>query len=373
MTFEEFWRRSEVAGLVAQANRATPEQVKAALGRRVVDLEGFLALISPAAAAFLEPMARQAQSLTRERFGRVVQLYAPLYVSNDCVNACVYCGFNRHNPIRRTTLSLDDAEAEARVLWEQGFRNLLIVSSENPAAVPVSYFEALARRLGTRFPSLSVEIYPLDEDGYRRLARAGVDGVTVFQETYDPDRYRQVHPAGRKADYSWRLATPGRAARAGMRRVGLGALLGLGPWRLEAVGLALHALWLERRFWQTQVTISFPRLRPAPGGYTPPHPVSDRELVQLMCALRLLLPDVGLVLSTRESPELRDGLSRICVTHTSAGSRTEPGGYTRPGEADVQFQVEDQRPPAEVAARLLELGVEPVWKDWDAALHDTAP
>ncbi len=373
MTFEEFWRHSDVAGLVAQAERALPDQVERALARRVVDLEGFLALISPAAAAFLEPLARQAQSLTQERFGRVVQLYAPLYVSNDCVNACVYCGFNRHNPIRRTTLSLAEAEAEARVLWKQGFRNLLIVSSENPTAVPVSYFEALTQRLGSRFPSLSVEIYPLDEDGYQRLARAGVDGVTVFQETYEPDRYRRVHPAGRKADYSWRLATPERAARAGMRRVGLGALLGLGPWRLEAVGLALHALWLERRFWQTQVTISFPRLRPAPGGYTPPHPVSDRELVQLMCALRLLLPDVGLVLSTRESPELRDGLSRICVTHTSAGSRTEPGGYTRPGQADVQFRVEDRRSPAEVAARLLELGVEPVWKDWDAALHDTAP
>ncbi len=369
MSFEAYWRKQPWAELVAQAEGAREADVEAALARRAVDLDGFLALLSPAASRYLEPMARRAQALTAERFGRVVQLYAPLYVSNDCVNACVYCGFNRNNPIRRTTLTPEEAEADARVLWAQGFRNLLVVSSENPKAVPVGYFEELGRRIGPLFPSLSVEIYPLDEAGYRRLVGAGYDGVTVFQETYHPDLYRRVHPAGRKADYGWRLATPERAARAGMRRVGLGALLGLGPWRLEALGLALHALWLERHHWQTQVTISFPRLRPAPGGFQPPHPVSDRDLVQMMCALRLLLPDVGLVLSTREAPAFRDGITRICVTHTSAGSRTEPGGYTRPGEADVQFEVEDRRSPREVAARLAQLGLEPVWKDWDAAFR----
>ncbi|GAB6064489.1 2-iminoacetate synthase ThiH [Deferrisoma palaeochoriense] len=369
MTFEAYWSKQPWAELVAQAERAREADVEAALAGRAVDFEGFLALLSPAASRHLEPMARRAQALTAERFGRVVQLYAPLYVSNDCLNACVYCGFNRNNPIRRTTLTPEEAEAEARVLWSQGFRNLLVVSSENPKVVPVGYFEELGRRIGPLFPSLSVEIYPLDETGYGRLVEAGYDGVTVFQETYDPDLYRRVHPSGRKADYGWRLGTPERAARAGMRRVGLGALLGLGPWRLEAVGLALHALWLERHHWKTQVTISFPRLRPAPGGFQPPHPVSDRELVQMMCALRLLLPDVGLVLSTRESPEFRDGVTRICVTHTSAGSRTEPGGYTRPGAADVQFQVEDRRSPREVAARLTQLGLEPVWKDWDAAFR----
>ena len=370
MSFEAYLKQQPWDEMVRWAENARPEDVEAALSARVVDLERFLALISPAAAAYLEDMARVAHEVTRERFGRVIQMYAPLYVSNECTNACVYCGFNRRNRIRRTTLTLEEAEAEADILWRQGFRSVLLVSGEAPRAVPLEYFEELAHRLHPRFASISVEIYPLDTAGYARLVEAGVDGLTIYQETYDPDVYARVHPAGRKADYSWRLETPARGAAAGMRRVGIGALLGLGPWRKEAVALALHALWLQKIYWQTQVCVSFPRLRNAPGGYQPPHPVSDPELVQLACALRLLLPDAGLVLSTRERPAFRDGLARICITHMSAGSRTEPGGYGRPEGAGKQFFVEDTRPPGEVARRLLDLGVEPVWKDWDPAFAE---
>ncbi len=367
MSFEAVLKDVAWQEMAARAEHVGAADVEAALGARAVGIEEFLALISPAAARYLEPLAGRAHRLTRERFGRVIQMYAPLYVSNECTNACVYCGFNRRNPIRRTTLSVAEAEAEAGALWREGFRSVLLVSGEAPGVVPVTYFEELTRRLRPRFPSISVEIYPLDTGEYARLVAAGVDGLVIYQETYDPELYGRVHPSGRKADYAWRLGTPARGAEAGMRRVGIGALLGLGPWRREAVALALHALWLQKHYWQTQVCVSFPRLRHAPGGFEPPCPVGDAELVQLACALRLLLPDAGLVLSTREAPAFRDGLARICITHMSAGSRTEPGGYTHPGESEVQFQVEDTRPPREVARRLLDLGIEPVWKDWDAA------
>ncbi|GAB4275774.1 MAG: 2-iminoacetate synthase ThiH [Deferrisomatales bacterium] len=367
MSFEAVLERFPLDECLRRIAAARPEDVDAALAAPTVGWEEFLALLSPAAEAALEPLARRARRLTRERFGRVVQLYAPLYVSSECTNACVYCGFHRDNPIRRTTLSVDEAYDEAMALWTRGFRSVLLVSGEAPRAVPVAYFQELARRLHTRFASVSIEIYPLGIEEYARLIAAGVDGLTIYQETYDRDLYRRVHPAGRKADYSWRLDAPARGAEAGMRRVGIGALLGLGEWRREAVALALHALWLQKRYWQTQVCVSFPRLRHAPGGFAPPHPVSDRHLVQLACALRLLLPDAGLVLSTREAPAFRDGLAPLCITHMSAGSCTQPGGYTHPDEHDGQFEVEDTRPPVEVARRLLELGIEPVWKDWDAA------
>jgi 2-iminoacetate synthase len=367
VSFARYLEEQPLDDFVQAAETARAADVEQALGASVPGLGDYLALISPAAEAYLESLAQRAQTVTRDRFGRVVQMYAPLYVSNECTNSCVYCGFNRQNLIRRTTLTLDQVETEAHALWERGFRSLLLVAGEAPRVVPVEYFEAAAARLHERFSSLSIEIYPLDTGEYARLVRSGVDGLTLYQETYDRALYAQVHPQGRKADYAWRLEAPTRGAEAGLRRVGIGALLGLGPWRREAVALALHALWLQKKYWETQVCVSFPRLRQAPGGFAPPCPMSDAALVQLACALRLLLPDAGLFLSTREARAFRDGLSPICITHMSAGSRTEPGGYTHPGESDEQFSVEDTRSPAEVAAQLLSSGLEPVWKDWDAA------
>jgi len=367
MSFEAFLDAQPLEHYGVLATESTGHEVERALASERVDLGGFLSLLSPAARDYLEPLAERARALTRERFGRVIQMYAPLYVSNECTNACVYCGFNHANEIRRTTLNLDQVEAEAEELWAQGFRSLLLVSGEAPGVVPPRYFEEVARRLHGLFPSLAVEIYPLDQDGYRRLAAAGVDGLTVYQETYDRALYARVHPRGRKSDYRWRLEAPARGAAGGLRRVGIGALLGLGPWRREAAALALHALWLQKHYWRTQVCVSFPRMRRAAGAFAPPAPVSDTELLQLACALRLLLPDAGLVLSTRETPAFRDGLGRICITHMSAGSRTEPGGYTHPNESDEQFAVEDRRSAAEVARSLLAGGIEPVWKDWDTA------
>lgn len=355
----------------ALALGADSARVERALGAQNVGLEDFLALISPAASDYLEPLAARAMRITRERFGRAVTLYVPLYVSNVCTNRCVYCGFNRDNKINRVTLSEEEVFAEAELLYKEGFRHLLLVSGEAPGAVPAAQMTELARKLHKLFPSISVEIYPMTTDEYRDLVEAGVEGLTVYQETYNREVYERVHPGGKKADYLWRLATPERGGEAGLRRVGIGSLLGLTPWRDEAVALALHADWLQRKFWRTNVSISFPRLREAAGGFEPDHPINDADLVQLACAFRLFLPDVGLVLSTRENAAFRDGLVPICITMMSAGSRTEPGGYTKPGEAEKQFSIADERSPEEVARMLDAKGLEPVWKDWDRAFAES--
>jgi 2-iminoacetate synthase len=236
----------------------------------------------------------------------------------------------------------------------------------------VGFLEERIRVLAREVPSIAIEVQVWSEADYRRLADAGADGVVIYQETYHPETYRRVHLAGRKRRFDWRLLGPERAARAGMRRVGIGALLGLhDDWRYEAIAVAAHARFLMRRYWRTQVSVSVPRLRPSAAGYQPANPIGHRELAQLVCALRLLLPDAGIVLSTREAPELRDGLFRMGVTHVSAGSHTEPGGYTAPHQATEQFEIADLRSPAEVAARLRGLGYEPVWEDWSAVLPST--
>lgn len=316
----------------------------------------------------LTPLVAEARALTLKRFGRTMQLFAPLYLSNACVNTCTYCGFSRPNAITRRTLSPAELGREMDHLAAEGFRHVLLVSGEDPREVHLAYLAEAARLARARFASVSIEVAPLDEAGYRRLLAAGAEGVVVYQEAYDRATYEAVHTAGPKKSWEERLKVPEIAARAGMRRIGIGALLGLAPWRTEALALAEHALKLQRIAWKSNLTVSLPRLRPAAGGYVPPHPVSDTDLERLVAALRLLLPDAGIVLSTREPAALRDRLATAGVTMMSAGARTEPGGYTEPGEAEGQFAVNDGRSPAEVAARLQALGLDPVWKDWDAAL-----
>ncbi|TAL15964.1 2-iminoacetate synthase ThiH [bacterium] len=361
----DFARARELSLRSESAGRA---EVESALASRNLSFSGFLALISPAGGAYLEELAQRARRVTRERFGRVVRLYAPIYLSNECTNSCLYCGFARQNEVRRVTLTGEEAQKEGEFLWDEGFRDILLVSGESPKAVPPEALARTSRLLAPRFPSISVEVYPMETEEYGLLGSSGVEGVTVYQETYDPEIYARVHPRGRKADYKRRISTPDRVGEARLRKVGIGALLGLGPWRVEAISLALHALWLEKAHWRTQVSISFPRIRSAAGHFNPPSPISDRELAQMALALRLLLPDVGLTLSTRETAKFRDGLAPLCFTAISAGSRTEPGGYSKPGEAEEQFAVEDKRTPAEVSRMLLEAGLEPVFKDFDQTL-----
>jgi 2-iminoacetate synthase len=292
-------------------------------------------------------------------------MYAPLYLSNECLTTCAYCGFARELPIARKTLTPDETLQEARHLMRQGFRSILLLTGEHERLTGIEFLEDRLRLLSREVPQLSIEVQVWSEEEYRRLASAGCEGVVIYQETYHSETYARVHLAGRKRHYRWRLLGPERAARAGMRRIGVGALFGLHPdWRYEALAVAAHARFLMRHYWRSQVSVSVPRMRPSAAGFQPPALLSDADLVQLICALRLVLPDVGLVLSAREAPSLRDGLFQVGITHSSAGSHTEPGGYEQPKGATEQFDVADLRPPQEVADRLRALGYDPVWEDW---------
>jgi 2-iminoacetate synthase len=358
-------------------------------------LRRFASFLEPATPAQLESRAAEAEGLTRQFFGRTMRLFAPLYVSNECVNVCQYCGFSRDNPILRVTLSVDEVEAEARHLAAQGFRNLLLVAGEHPKFVAPDYLARCVERLRPMFPAISLEVAPMEQADYAPIVAAGAEGLVVYQETYDRAAYAGLHTAGPKKDFDWRLDCLERAYAAGFRRLGLGALFGLAPWQEEALHLAAHIDHLLRHCWKSYLTVSLPRLRPAAGGFQPRHEFDDRALVQVILALRLCFPQVGIVMSTREAPALRDRLARLGVTMMSAGSHTEPGGYTGAGAESIhqttrgrteavkapagqtlcateQFSISDDRTPAEVAARLRELGLEPVWKDWDTAFAPAA-
>jgi 2-iminoacetate synthase len=354
-----------IRSLVASVS---PEQIDRALVREPLSIDDFTALISPRISDFqLERLAVRAHRLTCRRFGRIVLLYAPLYLSNECCNGCRYCGFNAGNRLPRRTLRPEEIEREAGILNRLGFRHLLLLTGEAPRVAGIDYLESAVRMIKPLCGSISIEVFPMDRQGYSRMVAAGVDGLTLYQETYDPDLYRELHPYGPKSDYDFRLQAPEAAGAAGFRRLGIGALLGLGDPLADIFSTALHARWLARRFWRTQVTISFPRMRPAEGGIEPYAEVSDRQLTQFICALRLLLPDAGLVLSTRESAALRDHLLPLGITQMSAGSCTAPGGYGDAEGRGEQFAVSDRRSPAEIARLLAERGYEAVWKDWDIA------
>lgn len=330
-------------------------------------------LTSPAAAKRLEELAHRSREITRQRFGRIIQLYSPLYISNECVESCTYCGFSRENKINRLTLSVEQTVKEAKFLFDQQFRHLLLVSGEHPRIVSVEYVQKIIEAVFPFIPSVSVEVAPQEVEPYKRWVQSGADGLVVYQETYDKNIYKRVHLAGKKKDFNWRLDAPERGGVAGFRRIGIGSLLGLADWRKETVALTAHADYLLRHCWQSSITIGFPRLRPAAGGYLPTWTVSDKEMVQMIIALRILLPDAGLVLSTREPAALRDRLVHLGITQMSAGSKTNPGGYSKEmEEAECQFEIDDRRSAAEIAVMLSRQGFDPVWKDWDKELHEAA-
>lgn len=366
VTFAQELGRLPMDELLTVAGGADQLRIERAIATDPLErsLQDFAALISPRAGERLEELADASRRLTLGRFGRTMHLYAPIYLSNECLTTCTYCGFAKNLDVERKTLTEDDAVAEARYLRDRGYRSLLLLTGEHERATGVEFLERHVRRLAAEIPSLAIEVQVWGERDYRRLRDAGCEGVVIYQETYEPKRYAEVHVAGRKKNYRWRLLGPERAGRAGMRRLGIGALFGLfDDWRFEAIATAAHARFLMRRYWKSQVTVSVPRIRPSASGFQPRVELTDRELTQLVCALRLFLPDAGLVLSTREPPALRDGLHQIGITHTSAGSHTEPGGYTHPDEAQVQFEIADQRSPEEVVAVLRGQGYDPVWED----------
>ena len=402
MSFAVEFNSFSPENFVRRSLGATPADVRNSLLKNKLSLNDFACLISPEASKSLGQLSARSQKLTQQRFGKVVRLFAPLYLSNECINNCAYCGFSRDNPILRVTLSVEEVLREARALREQGFRNILLVAGEHPKFISNDYLRDCVAALHEESPSVSLEIGPMETEDYRPLVAAGADGLIVYQETYDKKVYAEMHTAGPKRNFDWRLETPERAYAAGFRRLGISALYGLADWRYEAICVAAHAEYLLRHCWKAQLTISLPRLRPCAGEFQPLTQISDREMAQLICAFRLMFPDVGLVLSTREPAHLRDGFIPLGITLMSAGSHTEPGGYTGAGkeklhqtirgkivelptsqkpngeganeranghtQATGQFEVSDDRSPGEVADLIQKLGYEPVWKDWDSVI-----
>ncbi|WP_462327385.1 2-iminoacetate synthase ThiH [Desulfobaculum sp.] len=368
MSFAEICQRAQDAELEATFAATDEDHIRRILAKQTIMAEDYLALLSPAASGLLEDMARKAQSITQRHFGRTVQIFTPLYLSNFCANHCVYCGFNAKTGIHRRRLTLDEVRAEGEAIAATGQRQLLILTGESPAKAGVDYLEDCTRILRDIFPSVAIEVYALTDDEYSRLAAAGVDGLTMFQETYDQTLYERLHPAGPKRDFSFRLDAPERGCRAGLRVVNIGALLGLAAdWRREAYTTGLHAQYLQRGYPGTDIAISLPRMRPHAGAYQPASKVGDAELVQIMLAQRIFLPSVGITVSTRETPEFRDNILPLGVTKMSAGVSTAVGGHAEGDDAKEtgQFEISDDRSLDEFTAMLRARGYQPVFKDWE--------
>jgi 2-iminoacetate synthase len=344
-------------------NGLTESAVRLVLGQDRLSLLDYLTLLSPQAEDCLEEMAQKAHRLTVQHFGRTMLLFTPIYVANHCVNHCLYCGFNVNNKLHRTQLTLDEVAAEAEIIAATGLKHILLLTGESRRHTPVSYIRDCITVLSRYFTSISIEIYPLSEAEYVDLIAAGVDGLTIYQETYNRDTYAELHPAGPKRDYDFRLDAPERGCRAGMRTVNVGALLGLDDWRREAFITGVHADYLQRNYPDVEISISPPRMRPHLGGFQPAFDVTDKNLVQYIAAFRLFMPRGGVTLSTREAANLRDNMIGLGVTKMSGGVCTSVGGRSNSDETG-QFQIADERSVSEMAKMLYEKGYQPVFKDW---------
>ncbi len=362
------WDWDDTVALVENATDEDVSRVLRQAERNVKPLtpEDFAVLISEAALPHIERMARLSRHFTQERFGNTISLYIPMYVSNECTNKCVYCGFNHDNPFLRKTLSLEEVRKECEAIKKLGpFENLLIVSGEYPSKTGVEYMEKVLEVCRPYFHNLTIEIQPLRAAEYHRLSKAGLNGVTCFQETYHREAYKKYHPHGMKSHFDWRLNGYDRMGEAGLHKIGMGALLGLEDWRGDAVMLARHLRYLQNKYWRTRYSVNFPRLCPSEAGFRPTSIIDDTHLALLTFAFRIFDHDVDISYSTREDKDFRTNMATLGVTSMSAGSQTEPGGYTVSPEALEQFEVTDSRSPLEVEMSIREIGRQPVWKDWD--------
>lgn len=364
MTFYDEIQKYNWGEVEKQIYAKTPKDVELALRKDKLSLSDFQALISPAAEPYLEQMAQKSQMLTRKRFGKGIQMYVPIYLSNACTNSCVYCGFNHNNHFERTILNKEQLLLEAEKLQSMGFQHVLLVTGESNKDCGVDYFADMMSSLQDKFSLISIEVQPMETDEYQSLITHGLNTVYIYQETYREQTYKQYHPRGKKSNFRYRLETPDRLGRAGVHKVGLGCLIGLEDWRVDTFFTALHLDYLEKTYWQTKYSLSFPRLRPHVGSFQPKHESSHRNLLQLICAYRLFNEQVEISLSTREEARFRDHALGLGVTAYSAGSKTNPGGYSAQTESVGQFDVDDSRSAAEVAEMIRQKGFEVIWKDW---------
>jgi len=366
MNFEKHFNKFSWEEVKESIYSKTSSDVENALRtKRKLTLEDFKALISPAASSYLEEMAQLSHSITQKRFGKTLQMYIPLYLSNECQNICTYCGFSFDNKIARRTLTNEEILKEVAEIKKLGFDHVLLVTGEANKTVGVDYLKNAIQLIRPYFSNISIEVQPLDQNEYAELISLGLYSVLVYQETYHRDNYSLHHTKGKKSNFSYRIETPERLGNAGVHKIGIGILIGLEDWRTDSFFTAMHLDHLERKFWQTKYSISFPRLRPAEGVELPKNFMSDKELAQLICAYRIFDEEVELSLSTRESPRFRDNVIKLGITSVSAGSKTNPGGYAVAPESLEQFEIHDDRTPLEIANMIRAKGYEAVWKDWD--------
>ncbi|WP_144207304.1 2-iminoacetate synthase ThiH [Shewanella donghaensis] len=366
MSFVEQFKRLDLDDLSMRIYSCTSIDVERALQRPQGNIESLIALLSPAAKPYLEIMAQASYKLTRQRFGANLGLFLPLYLSNLCANECDYCGFSMSNKLKRKTLSEPELLAEINIIKQRGFDSILLVSGEHETKVGIEYFKKVIPIVKQHFSYVALEVQPLEEQEYNTLVGLGLDAVMVYQETYRPHTYAKHHTRGKKKDFNYRLSTPDRVAAAGVDKIGLGVLLGLDDWRVDALLMGHHLAYLEKRYWRTRYSISLPRLRPCTGGVTPKVELTDDGLVQMICAFRLYNPQLEISLSTRETPGFRNNLLPLGVTNISAGSSTQPGGYQNPNTELDQFEISDERSADEMVIQMQKSGLNPVWKDWES-------
>ncbi|OOM80272.1 2-iminoacetate synthase [Clostridium puniceum] len=349
-------------------DNVTKDDVLRVLSKRNLDEEDLLILLSETAEDFLEEMAQKAHKLTDQYFGKTVYLYTPMYIANYCINRCAYCGYSHDNVISRRKLIMEEIAEEAKSISQEGFKQILFLTGESPKDTPVSYVAEAAGVLRSYFPSVALEVYPMDEEEYRQVVTKGVDSLTVFQEVYDEEIYGQVHLGGPKKNFRYRLETPERAIRAGVRSVNIGALLGLNDWRIEMFKEGIHGLYLKKTFPEAEVCFSFSRIRPCIGGFSDIIDVSDRNLVQCIVAIRNMFPNSVLNISTREAEGFRDHLIPLGINKISAGVSTSVGGHTLNKEdaGESQFDTNDKRSTTQIKQMLKNIGYQPIFKDWES-------
>ena len=364
--FEEVFESYEWNDIKQKLEIVTLSDVEYSLHKKQKTLDDFLNLISKAAAPKLELMANMTRTITQKRFGKVIQLYAPLYLSNECQNICTYCGFSLDNKLKRKTLSDTELMIEATVLKTMGVNHLLLVSGEANKTVGISYFLNAVRLLKPHFANISIEVQPLSEEEYSLLHKEGVHSILVYQETYHQEVYKQYHPKGKKSNFHFRLETPDRIGRAGIHKMGLGVLLGLEDWRVDSFFNAMHIDYLQKQYWRSKFSVSFPRLRPAEGIIEPNFVMEDKDLLQLICAYRIWNEDIEISISTRENENFRNHIVSLGATSMSAGSKTNPGGYAVDKQSLEQFETSDERSMQTIKNMIKGAGYDPVMKDWDS-------
>ncbi|KPE51375.1 2-iminoacetate synthase ThiH [Chryseobacterium indologenes] len=372
-TFRHIFEHYHWDEVKTRLEKVTISDVLNSLQKNHKTLDDFLNLLSPAAAEKLELMAKMTRAATQKRFGKTIQLYAPMYLSNECQNICTYCGFSLDNALRRKTLSDTEIMVEASVLKSMEVNHVLLVSGEANKTVGISYFRNAIRLLRPHFANISIEVQPLSEEEYSMLHQEGVHSVLVYQETYHQEVYKEYHPKGKKSNFHFRLETPDRIGKAGIHKIGLGVLLGLEDWRVDSFFNALHIDYLQKTYWKSRFSVSFPRLRPAEGIIEPNFIMEDKDLLQLICAYRIWNEDLEISISTRENEKFRDHIISLGATAMSAGSKTNPGGYAVDKESLEQFETSDDRSMEEIRRVIERAGYDPVMKDWEPVYSGFIP